>query len=292
MATNTRQARRQAEQKRKEYAEIYYNDFANLFHNAVEVIKLPNDLPKRYLLKVLMEKGGIAYDKTTRLFLPFTRMQIDVYGLPKAYTLVGYNGTTLVRKADEVVILRANDLEIPIEPYIISQANKIVDYDMAIEQNLDAIKVTTIAEVQDESQLLSLVNEYESRKIGSTLVVKNKKSMAGAELKVSDTKAQYLVDKLRQDRKEVLNETLSKIGINVANVDKKERVQDAEIRASQGYALDSISVLIDTFNHDAKIGGLDIRLKGKTSLYIQNELDIDKKKLEILNLSKEEKTNE
>ena len=58
------------------------------------------------------------------------------------------------------------------------------------------------------------------------------------------------------------------------NIDKRERVQNEEIRASQGYALDSLNALIETFNHDAKIGGLKIRLKGRTSLYLQNELDV------------------
>lgn len=284
MATNTRQARRDAEFKRQRYFNNYMSDFCSLFHEAVEVVNLPEDLPKRYLLRILRNKGAIAYDKETKLFLPFSKMEIDVYGLPKRYTLIGFNGYVLVRDAKDVVILRANDLEFPITEYLEQQAEKLVDYDMAIEQNLDAIKTTTIAEVSDESQVLSLVNEYNARKVGSTLVVKNKKSMAGAELKVSDTKAQYLVDKLRQDRKECLNETLSKIGINVANVDKKERVQGAEIRASQGFALDSLNTLINTFNHDAEIGNLSIRLKGKTSLYIQNELDLEKKKLENLEL--------
>ena len=289
MATNSREARREAEQKRKNYFDNYMAEFCYLFHNAVEVENLPLDLPKRYLLKILLTKGGIAYDKQTKLFLPFVEKGIDVYGLPLSYTLIGFNGTNLTRNPNEVVILRANDLKYPIELYLLQQCGKLVEYDMAIEQNLEAIKTMTIAEVSDEAQLLSLTNLAQAKRVGATLVVKNKNSLAGAELKVSSTGAEYLIDKLRQDRKECLNETLSRIGINVANVDKKERVQDAEIRASQGYALDSLNVLISTFNHDAKLGGLEIRLKGKTSLYEQNDLDVEKKKAEIEDLKKEEK---
>ena len=292
MATNTRQARRDAEEKRKKYFDCYMADFASMFHNAVIVDELPKDLPKRYLLKVLLQKGGIAYDKETELYLPFVKKGIDVYGLPLGYTLIGYNGYVLDRKPEDVVILRANDLQFPLEIYLEQQCNKLVDYDMAIEQNLEAIKTMTIAEVTDESQLLSLANEIQAKRVGATVVVKNKNAMQGAELKVNSTGAEYLVDKLRQDRKECLNETLSKIGINVANVDKRERVQDAEIRASQGYALDSLNTLIDTFNYDAKIGGLKIRLRGNTSLYKQNMLDEEKKQLENENLKKEENPNE
>ena len=292
MAINTRQARKDAEKKRKLYYDNYMADFCSLFHSAVVVENLPNDLPKRYLLKVLLTKGGIAYDKETSLFLPFVEKGIDVYGLPVSYTLIGFNGYVLNRKPEEVVILRANDLKFPIIDYLDQQISKLVDYDLAIEQNLEAVKTMTIAEVSDESQLLSIANEINARRMGATIVVKNKNAMAGAQIKVSSTGAQYLVDKIRQDRKEVLNETLSKIGINVANVDKRERVQGAEIRASQGYALDSLNCLVQTFNYDAEIGGLKIRLKGNTSLFIQNELDIEQAKLENKQLKKEEIANE
>lgn len=284
----TRKEIRTAEKKRKAYEDDYRSLFSMLFHNSVLVEDLPSGLPKRYLLRVLKNRGAIAYDKQTKLFLPFSREGIDVYGLPKRYILIGYNGLVLTRDAEDVVILRANDLEYSLENYIENQVAKLVDYDMAIEQNLEAIKTMTIAEVGDQSQLLSIDNLSNARKVGATLIVVNKKSITGIELKTSTTGAQYLVDKLRQDRKECMNETLSTIGINVANVDKKERVQDAEIRASQGFALDCISTLVETFNHDAKIGGLTLRLKANTSLYKENELENEKKRAEIEDLKSSE----
>lgn len=294
MGNNTRKSVKDALKRRAELFDNYYCDFTTLFHNSVIIENLPNDLPKRYLLRVLFTKGGIAYDKQTRLFLPFVEKGIDVYGLPLSYTLVGFNGFVVERKPEEVVILRANDLKYPLELYITQQIEKIVDIDMAIFQNLEAVKTFTIAEVNDESSLLSLVNEASAKRVGATIVYRNKNSMTGAELKVNSTGAQYLVDKLMQARKEIMNETLSKMGINVANVDKRERVQDLEIRASQGYALDSLNTLIDTFNHDSEIGGLDIRLRGITSLYTQNELEMEKKQLENENLRENEEveTNE
>ena len=280
----TRKEIKTAIEKRKAYENDYRSLFSMLFHNSVLVEKLPNDLPKRYLLRVLKNRGAIAYDKITKLFLPFSRIGIDVYGLPKQYTLIGYNGLVLYRNAEDVVILRANDLEYSLENYIENQVKKLVDYDMAIEQNLEAIKTMSFAEVADQAQLLSLENLSSARKVGATLVFVNKKSLTGLEFKTQSTGAQYLIDKLRQDRKECMNETLSTIGINVANVDKKERVQDAEIRASQGFALDCISTLVETFNHDAEIGELEIRLKANTALVKENELENEKKKAEIEDL--------
>ena len=292
MANSTKKAVKDALRKRQDYENDYRSLFSMLFHNSVIVEDLPSDLPKRYLLRVLKNKGGISYDKITKVYLPFVKQGIDLYGLPQRYNLIGYNGITYLRDAKDVVILRANDLEYPLEMYIENQVAKLVDYDLAIEQNLEAIKTMSIAEVPDQNALLSLVNMQNAKRIGATIAYVNKKSMTGTELKTQSTGAEYLIDKLRQDRKECMNETLSTIGINVANVDKRERVQDAEIRASQGFALDCITTLVETFNHDAEIGGLKIRLRANTSLTKQNELDIEKKKAEIEDLKSSKGENE
>ena len=276
MANNTRNARREAEKKRKVYADNYRNRFAVLFHNSVNVLNA-DDLPKRYLLRVLLEHGGIAYDKETQLYLPYVKGGIDVYGLPEWYNLIGYNGFTVWRKAEEVVILRANDLKYPLQAYLDQQIEKIVDFDMAIEQNLEAIKTMTVAEVQDQNTMLSMANEMDSRRIGATVVFQNKSAMVGNEVKVQSTGAQYLVDKLLEARKEILNETLSALGISVANTDKRERVQSSEIEASLGYGKDCIQTLIDTFNYDAKQGGIPIRLEGNTTLIDVIETSINEK---------------
>lgn len=281
MANNTRQATRDALKKRMKYENDYRALFSMLFHNSIVVEKIPKDLPKRYLLRVLKNRGAIAYDKISKVFLPFTKEGVDLYGLPKYYSLIGYNGFIVRRTAEDVVILRANDLEYSLEEYIESQVKKLVDYDMAIEQNLEAIKTMSVMQVGDEKQLLSVANMQQAKRIGATIVYVNKKSMTGAEINVQQTGAKYLIKDLREDRKECMNETLSTIGINVANVDKKERVQDAEIRASQGFALDCISTLIETFNHDAEMGGLEIRLRGNTSLFKENLIENEKKKAEI-----------
>lgn len=263
MANNTKKAIQEAKAKRSKYFNYYVSNFCLLFNNSVEVVN-GNDLPKRYLLKVLRNRGAIAYDKQQKIYLPFTEIGIDLYGLPTQYQLIAYNGVTLLRSPDEVIILRANDLQYPIIEYFNQQAGKIVDIDMSIEQNIEAIKTMSIISVRDTAELLSLANYEYARRIGASVVYKEK----GVEntVKVESTNAQYLVDKLLEARKEVINETLASIGIAVANTDKRERVQGLEVMASQGYAQDKLNTLVDTFNYDAEIGGLKIRLKANTTL--------------------------
>lgn len=267
--SNTKKEYRRAQAKRLTYKNNYLMMFRSLFHNSVVVEN--SDIPKRYLLRTLLYKGGIAYDKDTGLYLPYSGVGVDVYGLPLYYNLIGQNGKYLYRKAEEVVLLRANDLKYAPSLYLEQQAERITDIDMTIEQNLDAIKTMTIAEVEDNSQLLSLTNEIEARRVGCTIVFKNKKARVGSSITVQSTGAEYLVDKLLEARRQLLDETLSYIGVSTANTDKRERVQGVEVRASQGFAKDMLNTLIETFNYDAEQGGIEIRLKANTSLFKDEE---------------------
>lgn len=269
--SNTKKEYQKAQKKRARYKNNYICQFIELFHNSVEV-ENGDDIPKRYLLRTLLHKGGIAYDKQTGLYLPYEGVGVDVYGLPTNYNLVGQNGYVVYRKTEEVVILRANDIKYPMYQYFEQQAERVTDIDMSIDQNLEAIKTMAIAYCDDQRQLLSLMNEVESRRIGSTIIFVNKKATAGTGIKCESTGAQYLVDKLLEARRQILDETLSSIGISVANTDKRERVQGMEVRASQGLAKDMISTLVDTFNYDAKQGGLPIRLKANTSLMKEDKI--------------------
>lgn len=253
MANNTRQAVAEAKRRYQKNKDIYMSLFSLLFHNCVDIKNLPKEIPKRYLLDTLLKFGAIAYDPRTRLFLRFVYGEIDVYGLPQRYQLYGYNGYNVWRNADEVVILRANDILFPLYDYFEDKANKLADLDVAINQNLDGIKTTSIIRVSDKSTLLTLANINEARQIGASLIFADKNIVTGIFDK-EDTGVEYLVDKLLENRRVILNETLSAIGIAVANTEKRERVQEIEVLASTGFAKDMLKTLCDTVNYDIKNG--------------------------------------
>lgn len=265
---NSRAARRDAEKAREEAALQYVNHWLALLHNSITIENIPDDLPKRYLLKVLFENGKIVYDKQTELYLRGVYTgAIDAYGIPKRVQLYGANGYTVMRdnKFDEIAILRANDQETPVIPYLLQQARKVVDFDTAINQNLDAIRTQTIMQANDETELLTLVNAYESRRIGATVAYLNKNSnMLGDNFKVASTGAEYLVDKLMADRKQTINETLETLGLVGQQQEKKERVQGFEQISGMSLCLSNLFTLIDTFNYDAAAAGIDIRLRANT----------------------------
>lgn len=265
---NTRAARRDAEKAREAAAAIYVAQWTNLLHNSIAIENLPNDVPKRYLLDTLFTHGKIVYDKETELYLRGVYSgAIDAYGIPKKVQLYGVNGFTVMRdnSIEQIAILRANDSETPITHYLWQQARKMVDFDTAINQNLDAIRTQTIMQVQDEAELLTLVNAYESRRVGATVAYVNKNNAMLADcFKVAATGAAYLVDKLMADRKQVLYETLETLGLVGQQQDKKERVQGFEQISGMSLCISNLFTLIDTFNDGAAVAGISIRLKANT----------------------------
>lgn len=265
MASNTREAVKDALRLREELTSNYIELWKSLFHNSIELLNA-DDVPKRYIFETLLNYGAIAYDIPTQLYLPFVSAGVDVYGLPTMYTLLGANGFTRTRKPYDVVILRANDVQYPLISYLRSQAKKLVELDMTFLQNLDAVKCATLMECPDESVRDSVVNAYNALKTGATVVFVNKRAGIGNTINAFDTGVEYHGKELLEARKEILNETLSAIGISVANTDKRERVQSLEVTASQGFAKDMLSTLVETFNYDAKFGGLDVRLVANTTL--------------------------
>ena len=289
MAINTRDSVKEALKRRERYYNEYINRFSIFFHNSVSIETTQfKDLPKRYLLRTLMNKGAIAFDKTTQLFLPFTASGIDIYGLPQRYNLIGMNGYTKMCYPEEVVILRANDKMIPIQFYLEQQSVKLTEIDMAIEQNLEAIKTMTLVEVPDKATMLSFSNLESARQIGASVVFVNKSANIKGNVNVVSTGAEYLVDKLQEARREILNETFQTLGIGTMNTYKKERVQSAEVEASNFYTIDSINTLIDTFNYDADYGEIDIHLKPNTIVSSVLEEDPEEEEVEETNKEVEE----
>lgn len=270
---SSRQERKRAEKRRNEIATDYRNRLGLIFENSITFENLPVELPKRYLTRVLREKGGIAYDKISGLCLPYGRMGIDVYGLPTGYTLVGYDGTVFTRRTDEVIILRTNPHSVPVQQFLDIQIEKLVEFDMSIMQNLDAIKTMSVIDVPDIKTLNTLQNLDDSRRIGASVAFAS--SLATKSLNVFSTNAQFFIDKLNEARREIWNDTLAYLGVSTANVDKRERVQSAEVVATEGYSYDCLNILIDTFNYDAEIGGLPIRVRANTIMYKQLENEIN-----------------
>jgi hypothetical protein len=260
---STKQEINSAEKYRKRVVNMYMSHFLGLLHNALEIENLPDDCPKRYFLRTLFRQGKIAEygsgDDT--LYLSASGIGVDIYGLPTQYVLTGYNGFIVTVDKDDCNILRLNDLEKPIYPYLYIKSELLADFDTAIRQNLEATRTPCVFECKDQATLLSLQNQWKARRVGALVAFNSNSVIENNKLTVHETGAQFYVDKLHEARKEVIDEVYERLGIMTANTDKRERVQSAEVNASVGRVIDNIYVMIDTFNYDAKVSGSKLRMK-------------------------------
>lgn len=276
MGNNTKQNTLDLIKMRSSLENYYASLFENIFHNSIVVEHLPKDLPKRYILHELYSKGNIAHDYKTKLYLPVNLTGINAYGLPTRAILIRYVGAALVRPIEDVCVLRTNDRSTPIKSYIDINIKKLVELDVAMMQNIESTKTTTIVAVDGQQQMLSLANMVNAKRLGAAVIYADSQlaRQVGEIIKPVPIESPYLVDKFLQDREKILNETLSLLGVATANTEKRERVQSIEVMASQNYAIDCLNVLIDTFNYDAKMGGLDIRLKPNTNLFEMKDFEM------------------
>lgn len=262
---STKQEIKDAQRYIRDRYNIYMMYFCGIFHNSVKFNNLPKDLPKRYLLRVLLRKGYII--NYGSLYLPGFGEGVNVYGLPERYVITSYNGEVIMTvNAKNCTVLRVNDQGYPLYPYLKQQSLMLANIDAAINQNLEACKTMTVFECADQATLLSLQNLSTAKSIGAAKAFVNKSFSRNISVNALETGAEYLCDQFIQLRKEYMNETLSRLGIMSANVDKRERVQSAEVNATVGEVVDNIHVMIDTFNYDAEIGGLDIRMELNTKV--------------------------
>lgn len=140
-----------------------------------------------------------------------------------------YTGDTLIN-GKNCVVIRNNDDMIPTSPTIQLYALKLADLDRTIDVNVKAQKTPVIIKCNDK-QRLSLKRAIAQRDDNEPAIWVDKDfNMEGIE--VLDLKAPLVFKDLELQKHMVWNEVMTYLGINNANMDKKERLVDDEVQAN------------------------------------------------------------
>ena len=134
----------------------------------------------------------------------------------------------------------------------------MINCEMAMKQNLEACKTPYIVVCKNENLRLSFETAIQQKQTGQAVIVVNED--LGDGLKAIDIGVTYLVDRFAEARDTERDTLLTKLGILTANIDKKERVQSAEVNATIGQASDYIYMLIDNFNKQCDSYGLPYKM--------------------------------
>ena len=246
-----------------------FEEYFNLLMNAVKVVSAQGEASINYeeetfLKRGLFENGSMGYDKITKKWYYVYGLGLNDDGDPTELCFVTANGKTFTRpayydnKEDGAYKVDALPINMSMSQMIKATTDFMINCEMAMAQNLEACKTPYIVVCKNENLRLSFETAIQQKQTGQAVIVVNED--LGDGLKAIDIGVTYLVDRFAEARDTERDTLLTKLGILTANIDKKERVQSAEVNATLGQASDYIYMLIDNFNKQCDSYGLPYKM--------------------------------
>lgn len=215
----------------------YYQRLTELSISMFDWKNLPDTVDPRYLELELFAQGCVVYfdepDIGNLCLNCVVQGKFDVYGYPikrRAYSR--YNEFNKELTKDDSVIIWNNYLHTNSALDVMAFARRLYNLDRIIDVNANAQK-TPILVQGNEKQRLTLLNVYKEYN-GNSPVIFGDKNLDLNSLKVLQTGAPYVADKIYQLKTQIWNEALTYLGISNINVQKKERLITDEVTRNQG----------------------------------------------------------
>lgn len=216
----------------------YYYKLMLVARSLFEWENLPNNMDERWIEKYLFTSGKcIFYKDPVMGFMVAGLAQqggVNCYGDPTSVYPVAenyvYNGDKLVN-GENCYVIRNNDLMLPNFPIIRHYAYKLCNIDRAIDTNVEAVKTPIIVRCS-EKQKLSLKNAINQRKDNEPVIWSSDLSDINEMVDTLTTNAPIVFPQLQTQKHMILNEVFTDLGINNANMDKRERMVANEVEAN------------------------------------------------------------
>lgn len=217
-----------------------FNDLLSIAMSRFEYENVPEGIDLRYLEESLINYGSclLFRDEGLEKFLGLrsTNNGFDVYNNPTRFEVNTSNGYHAVRDNSNAVLMYSNVLRIPDIRIVRHYAHKIANCDRTIDVNVNAQK-TPVLILCPESQILSMIQLYESYEGNEPVIMGDKETLSKSEITALKTDAPYVADKIYSLKTQYINEFLTVMGIPNISFQKKERMIMDEVNRSQGGTL-------------------------------------------------------
>lgn len=227
---------------------VYLNNYNRLKHLALDRFvwdNLPAGLEPRHIELALFHHGKAIFvqdDVLGFLCLPCNpNGGMNVYGDWVKYTVFGYNYNK-VFDVEDCVLIRNNLLMINTDDYIQMYAKRLTDVERTIDVNLASQKTPYLIAC-DDKDILTLKNIYKKIDEGEPAIFADK-NLNLSSINVYPTVAPYVIDKLTDFKNAIMNETLTFLGINNANTDKRERLNADEVNANNEHIIENLEHML------------------------------------------------
>lgn len=198
---------------------------------------LPNGIDEKWIERYLFTEGKCVFFKDKKLGFMVAKCtpsgNINNYDEPTNLRPYGtnYMGDSLENNV-ECVLIRNNDEMIPTSPTIQLYALRLAEISRTIDININAQKTPVLIRCS-EKQRMTLKNVYKQWQGNEPVIFGDKELLRELEsMEVLKTDAPVVFDKLQQQKHAIWNECMTFLGINNANMDKKERLVDDEVQAN------------------------------------------------------------
>lgn len=247
----------------------YYYKLMLIIRNLFDWENLPNNMEARWIERYLFADGKcIFYKDPTMGFMVAGYGQngsVNCYDDPTLVQPIApnytYAGEQLIN-GENCYVIRNNDLMLPEFAVVRYYAYKLCNLDRAIDVNIEAQKTPTLVTCTDK-QRLSLKQAINQRRDNEPVIYADN-SFDKDMISTIDLNPPMVFKDLQLQKHMVLNEFFTDIGINNANMDKRERMvaneveaNNEQVKASEDVMLKSREEAVKQIN---KIFGLNIKV--------------------------------
>lgn len=266
------------------YTDYYYR-LMLLARSVFEWEGLPKGMDEKWIEKYLYFNGCCMFyedDDKGLMIARCTEEDLNYYDEP--VNLRPY-GTKLVtqkpyKNGKNAVLIRNNDECVPTNPTIQLYAYRLAEIQRTIDINVNNMKMPYFIRCSNK-QLLSLKTAMNKRDENEPVIYADK-SIDGVEMEVLKTDSPIVFDKLQVHKHTLWNECMTFLGVNNANMDKKERLVDDEVQANNEQIMLAAQVMLKSREKACELinelFGLNISVKLRKLEFAEDYLDEDLEK--------------
>ena len=230
----------------------YLNRFKRVALSRFEWVNLPESMDSRWLELCLYYYGQASLLKDINYGFINTKCatngKINIYNKPTAFNcysfeysenrrlFTGLNETLSSEEQEksdyeECILVENNWEREPTAGSMELFALRLYEAERSCDTNIKTQKYPYFI-LCDESQRLTIINMLKKIEGNEFHVVGDKNNLTPDQIKVLETNAPFVADKLQDYKKEIWNEALTFLGINNIMIDKKERLVTDEANSN------------------------------------------------------------